>query len=108
MDKKVAVIGSGPAGLTCAYYIAQEGYRVTAFETDAVLSGMLATGIPAYQLPQDVIAGKIQVIRDLGVNIKTGITLGRNVIITGLRNDGYKAFFFGVDDLMKELILYVR
>lgn len=50
---------------------------------------------------------EIQVIRDLGVNMKTGITLGRNIIITGLRNDGYKAFFFGVDDLTKESTLYV-
>jgi len=95
-NEKVAVIGSGPAGLTCAYYLAQEGYKVTVFEKDAVLGGMLATGIPAYRLPRDVIDGEIQVIRDLGVDMKTGIALGRDVTIAGLRNDGYKAFFFGV------------
>jgi NADPH-dependent glutamate synthase beta subunit-like oxidoreductase/ferredoxin len=95
-DGKVAIIGSGPAGLTCAYYLAQEGYQVTVFEKAAVAGGTLTLGIPAYRLPRAVLDGEIQVIRDLGVEIKTGIDFGKDVTVAGLRSKGYGAFFFGV------------
>jgi NADPH-dependent glutamate synthase beta subunit-like oxidoreductase/ferredoxin len=93
---KVAIVGSGPAGLTCAYYLAQEGYQITLFEKAPVLGGMLTLGIPAYRLPRDVIEGEIQVVRDLGVETKTGVDFGKDVTVANLRDEGYGAFFFGV------------
>ncbi len=93
---KAAVIGSGPAGLTCAYFLAIEGYEVTVFEQHDVLGGMLRLGIPAYRLPRDVIDAEIQTIRDLGVSFKTGVTIGKDLTIGRLRDQGFKAFFMAV------------
>ena len=95
-SEKVAVIGSGPGGLTCAYYLALEGYHVTVFEKLPVLGGMLTVGIPSYRLPRDIIEAEIQVIRDMGVEFKTGVDIGRDVTIAQLREQGYKAFFVGI------------
>ncbi|MCF8079677.1 MAG: FAD-dependent oxidoreductase, partial [Desulfobacterales bacterium] len=94
--EKVAVIGSGPAGLTCAYFLAIEGYRVTVFEKLPVLGGMLTVGIPAYRLPREVIDAEIEVIRRLGVEMLTGVAIGEDVTIGALRDRGYKAFFLGI------------
>ncbi|HHE75121.1 MAG TPA: FAD-dependent oxidoreductase [Desulfobacteraceae bacterium] len=74
--QKVAVVGAGPAGLTCAYFLAIEGYQVTVFEKLPVLGGMLTVGIPSYRLPRDSIESEIQIIKDLGVQFKTGVELG--------------------------------
>ncbi len=95
-DEKVAIIGSGPAGLTCAYYLAVEGYRVSVFEKLPVLGGMLTVGIPSYRLPKNVIEAEIQVIRDMGVEFKTGVEIGKDFTIAQLRDQGYKAFFMGI------------
>jgi len=95
-DEKVAVIGSGPGGLTCAYYLALEGYQVTVFEKLPVLGGMLTVGIPSYRLPRDIIEAEIQVIRDMGVEFKTDVEIGRDVTIAQLREQGYKAFFLSI------------
>ena len=95
-DEKVAVIGSGPAGLTCAYYLAIEGYRVTVFEKLPVLGGMLTVGIPSYRLPKEIIEAEIQVMRDMGVVFNTGVEIGKNFTISQLRGLGYKAFFIGI------------
>lgn len=95
-DEKVAVIGSGPAGLSCAYYLAVEGYQVTVFEKLPVLGGMLSVGIPSYRLPKDVIQAEIQVIRDMGVEFKTGVEIGKDFTVAQLRAEGYKAFFLGI------------
>jgi len=95
-DEKVAIIGSGPAGLSCAYYLANEGYRVTVFEKLPVLGGMLTVGIPSYRLPKNVIEAEIQVMRDMGVEFKTGVEIGKDFTISKLREQGYKAFFMGI------------
>ncbi len=92
----VAIIGSGPAGLSCAYFLARKGYLVTVFEKENQLGGMLTQGIPSYRLPKDLIDAEIQVIRDMGVEMITGVTLGEDVTIEQLRNKGYKAFFMGI------------
>ena len=94
--EKVAVIGAGPAGLTCAYYLAIEGYPVTVFEKLPVLGGMLTVGIPAYRLPRNIIESEIDVIRALGVEFKTGVDIGKDVTIAQLREEGYKSFFMGI------------
>jgi len=95
-EEKVAVIGGGPGGLTCAYYLAIEGYRVTVFEKLPVLGGMLRVGIPSYRLPRDIIEAEIQVMRDMGIEFRTGVEIGKDVTISMLRKEGYKAFFMAV------------
>ncbi len=95
-DEKVAIIGAGPAGLTCAYFLALEGYQVTVFEKLPVLGGMLTVGIPSYRLPREIIEAEIQTIKDLGVKFKTGVDIGKDVTIAELRDEGFKAFFMGI------------
>ena len=95
-NEKVAIIGSGPAGLTCAYFLAIEGYEVTVFEKHEVLGGMLRIGIPEYRLPRDIIDAEIQTIKDLGVEFKTGVEIGKDFTIGQLREQGYRAFFMGI------------
>jgi NADH-quinone oxidoreductase subunit F len=92
-DEKVAVIGSGPAGLTCAYQLAQLGYEATVFEALPVAGGMLAVGIPEYRLPRDILEFEIENVKRAGVEIKTDTAVGRDVTLDGLRAEGYKAFF---------------
>lgn len=95
-DDKVAVFGSGPAGLTCAYYLAIEGYRVSVFEKLAVPGGMLIVGIPAYRLPRDIIEAEIKIIKDMGVEFRLGVEIGKDVTVRQLREEGYKAFFVAI------------
>jgi NADPH-dependent glutamate synthase beta subunit-like oxidoreductase len=95
-EDKAAIVGSGPAGLSCAYYLALEGYQVTIFEKEPVLGGMLATGIPAYRLPQGVVEAEIQLIRDLGVTMVIGVEIGIDKTIGELREEGFKALFIGI------------
>jgi NADPH-dependent glutamate synthase beta subunit-like oxidoreductase len=92
-DEKVAIIGSGPAGLTAAYFLAREGYRVTVFEKLPVAGGMMAVGIPEYRLPKDILSDEIQAIQDLGVEIRTGVTFGGDITFEDLKQDGYGATF---------------
>jgi NADPH-dependent glutamate synthase beta subunit-like oxidoreductase len=94
-EDKVAIIGSGPAGLTCAYYLAQEGYQVTILEKGTLLGGML-TLIPSYRLPQDVVESELQLIRDMGVTMRTGVEVGKDVTIGQLRQEGFKAFCLAI------------
>jgi NADPH-dependent glutamate synthase beta subunit-like oxidoreductase/NAD-dependent dihydropyrimidine dehydrogenase PreA subunit len=95
-EDKVAIVGSGPAGLTCAYYLAQEGYQVTIFEKAPVLGGMLTTGIPSYRLPRGIVDAEIQLIRDLGVTMKTDVEVGKDITIAQLRKEGFNAFFIAI------------
>lgn len=94
--EKVAIVGSGPAGLACAYYLAQEGFRVTIFEKSKTLGGMLTTGIPSYRLPRPIAEAEIKMIRDMGVTMKTGIEVGKDKTIAQLRQEGFKAFFLAI------------
>jgi len=95
-DERVAVIGSGPAGLSCAYFLAREGYRVTIFERLPEAGGMLVTGIPEFRLPRDIVRREIAAIRDMGVEIVVNTAIGSDVTLDSLRSDGYKAFFLGI------------
>ncbi len=94
--EKIAVIGAGPAGLSCAYYLALKGYPVTVFEKEQVLGGMLTLGIPSFRLEKDVINSEIDVLRELGVEFRTGIEVGKDVTLDALRQDGFKAFYLAI------------
>jgi NADPH-dependent glutamate synthase beta subunit-like oxidoreductase len=95
--KKMAVIGAGPAGLSCAYYLASlYGYSVTVFEKQEKLGGMLTLGIPAFRLEKDVVNSEIDVLRQLGVEFKTGVEVGKDVTIAQLREQGYEAFCLAI------------
>ncbi len=95
-DEKVAIIGGGPAGLSCAYYLANMGYRPTVFEKNAEAGGMLRYGIPSYKLEKDVIAAEIDVMKEMGVDIKTGVEVGKDITLDQLREQGYKAFYVAI------------
>ncbi len=93
---KVAVVGSGPAGLAAAHDLALLGHHVTIFEALPVLGGMLRVGVPAYRLPKDVVDEEIQAILDLGVEVKTGVRIGEEINLTDLSEQGYKAVFVAI------------
>jgi len=93
---KIAIVGSGPAGLSTAWELARRGYSPTVFESHGVVGGMLATGIPRYRLPREVRDREVAAIEALGVDIKTGVTIGRDVSFSDLRERGYRAFFLAI------------
>lgn len=95
-DKKIAIIGSGPAGLSCAFYLAQKGYTITVFEKQDKLGGMLTLGIPSYRLEKQVVEAEIDVLRKLGINFKTGVEVGKDITIDELRKEGYNGFFLAI------------
>jgi len=90
---KVAIVGSGPAGLTCAFYLAQEGYQVTVFEKHPVAGGMLAVGVPDFRLPADALKADIDYVTSAGVEIRTNCTIGQDLSLDHLLTQGYKAIF---------------
>lgn len=95
-DKKIAVVGSGPAGLSCAFYLAIDGYKVTVFEKERVLGGMLTLGIPSFRLEKEVINAEIDVLRELGVEFKTQVEVGKDITLEELRKEGYEAFYLAI------------
>ena len=95
-DEKVAVIGSGPAGLTVAHDLRLKGYRVTIFEALPVLGGMLRVGIPDYRLPPEVLDREIQNLLRTGIEVRTGQSLGRDFTLDTLRGEGFKAIVLGI------------
>ncbi len=95
-DKKIAIIGGGPSGLSCAYYLAVEGYQVTVYEKEKHLGGMLRFGIPAFRLQRNVIEAEIDVLKEIGVSFVTGVEVGVDVTIEELREDGFKAFYVAI------------
>ena len=94
--EKIAVIGAGPAGMTCAYYLAEKGYRPTVFEKEARPGGMLMNAIPSFRLEKDVVEAEIDVLRQLGVEFRCGVEVGKDVTIAQLRQEGYKGFYVAV------------
>lgn len=95
-SEKVAVIGSGPAGLSAAYFLARKGYQVTIFEKLPLAGGMLRYGIPAYRLPKDILDIEIENIKNLGVDIRTEISFGKDITLKTLKSEGFTAFYFGI------------
>ncbi len=94
--EKMAVIGAGPAGMSCAYYLANMGYPVTVFDKNAVPGGMLTLGIPSFRLEKDVVNAEIDVLRQMGVEFKCGVEVGKDVTIQQLREQGYKSFCLAI------------
>ena len=95
-SEKIAVIGGGPAGLSCAYYLAEKGYRPTVFEKESRPGGMLMNAIPSFRLEKDVVEAEIDVLRQLGVEFRCGVEVGRDVTIPQLRERGYRGFYLAV------------
>ena len=95
-EEKIAIIGGGPAGLSCAFYLAEKGYKPTIFEKNERAGGMLVYGIPSFKLEKDVVQAEIDVIKEMGVEIKTGVEVGKDITLDELRAQGYKAFYVAI------------
>ena len=94
--EKIAIIGGGPSGLSCAYYLATMGYYPTVFEKNELPGGMLRYGIPSYKLEKNVIDAEIDIMREIGVEIRTGVEVGKDITLDQLREEGYKAFYVAI------------
>ena len=94
--EKIAIIGAGPAGMSCAYYLANKGYPVTVFDRNPVPGGMLTLGIPAFRLEKNVLNAEIDILREMGVEFRCGVEVGRGVTIQQLRDEGYKGFYLAI------------
>jgi NADPH-dependent glutamate synthase beta subunit-like oxidoreductase/Pyruvate/2-oxoacid:ferredoxin oxidoreductase delta subunit len=95
-NKKIAIVGSGPAGLSCAYYLALDGYDITVFEKEKKLGGMLTLGIPSFRLEKNVIDAEIDVLKQMGVKFQTGVEIGKDFTIQQLRDQGFLGFYFAI------------
>ena len=94
--EKIAVIGAGPAGMSCAYYLAQKGYPVTVFDRNPVPGGMLTLGMPSFRLEKDVLNAEIDILKEMGVEFRCGVEVGKDVTIQQLRGEGYKGFYLAI------------
>ena len=94
--EKIAIIGAGPAGMSCAYYLANKGYPVTVFDRNPVPGGMLTLGIPAFRLEKDVLNAEIDILREMGVEFRCGVEVGKDVTIQQLRDEGYQGFYLAI------------
>ncbi len=94
--EKIAVIGAGPAGMSCAYYLALKGYPVTVFDRNPVPGGMLTLGIPSFRLEKDVLNAEIDILKEMGVDFKCGVEVGKDITIQQLRDEGYKGFYLAI------------
>lgn len=95
-EEKVAIIGGGPAGISCAFYLAEKGYKPTIFEKNDKPGGMVVYGIPSFVLEKEIVAAEIDVLREMGVEIRCNVEVGKDVTIQQLRDQGYKAFYIGI------------
>ena len=94
--EKIAVIGAGPAGMSCAYYLANKGYPVTVFDKNPVPGGMLTLGIPGFRLEKDVLNAEIDILKEMGVTFRCGVEVGKDLSIQQLREQGYKGFYLAI------------
>jgi len=94
--RKVAIVGAGPAGMTVAHILAHQGYKCTIFEALPVFGGMLSVGIPPYRLPRDIIGAELAALKHCGVEIKLGVSIGRDKTLSQLKEEGYASVFIGV------------
>ena len=95
-DEKVAIIGAGPAGISCAYYLAEKGYKPTLFDKNKKPGGMVTYGIPSFVMEKDVVEAEVDVLRDMGVDIRLGVEVGKDITLKQLREEGYKAFYIAI------------
>ena len=95
-EEKIAIIGGGPAGISCAFYLAEKGYKPTIFEKNDKPGGMVVYGIPSFVLEKEIVAAEIDVLREMGVEIRCNVEVGKDVTIKQLREQGYKAFYIGI------------
>ena len=95
-EEKIAIIGAGPAGMSCAFYLAEKGYKPTIFEKEHRPGGMLMNGIPSFRLEKDVVQAEIDILKEMGVEFKCGVEVGKDVTITQLREQGYKGFYVAI------------
>ena len=89
-------VGGGPAGLSCAYFLAVQGYKPTVFEKNERPGGMLRYGIPSFKLEKNVIDAEIDILRELGVDIRCSVEVGKDVTLAELRRQGYRAFYIAI------------
>ena len=94
--QKIAIVGGGPAGISCAFYLAEKGYKPTIFEKNEKLGGMVVYGIPSFVLEKDIVAAEIDILREMGVEFKTGVEVGKDITLNQLREDGYEAFYIAI------------
>lgn len=94
--EKIAVVGAGPAGMTCAFFLAQKGYPVTVFEKHKTPGGMLTHGIPSFRLEKDIVEAEIEVLKTMGIEFKCGTEVGKDITLAKLRTQGYKAFYLAI------------
>ena len=94
--EKIGIVGAGPAGMSCAYYLANKGYSVTVFDRNSVPGGMLTLGIPSFRLEKDVLNAEIDILREMGVEFKCGVEVGKDITIQQLREEGYKGFYLAI------------
>ena len=94
--EKIAVIGAGPSGMACAYYLAEKGYPVTVFDRNPIPGGMLMLGIPSFRLEKEVVNAEIEILREMGVEFRCGVEVGKDVTIAQLREQGYRGFYVAI------------
>ena len=94
--EKIAVIGAGPSGMACAYYLAEKGYPVTVFDRNPVPGGMLMLGIPSFRLEKEVVNAEIEILSEMGVKFQCGVEVGKDVTIAQLREQGYCGFYVAI------------
>ena len=106
-DQKVAIIGAGPAGMSCAYFLAIEGYSPVVFDKEDAPGGMLMNGIPNFRVDKAVVKSEIDVLREMGVEFRCGVEVGKDITIQQLREEGFQAFYVAVG-LQKALKLNIE
>ena len=95
-EEKIAIVGAGPAGMTCAYFLAAKGYRPTVFDKAGRPGGMMMNAIPSFRLEKDVVQAEINILEEMGVEFKCGVEVGKDVTIKELREQGYKGFYIAI------------